>query len=147
LTAPDDNVISYEDDGLGAFIIECRDLPYVSLQDSEFAWAFVPCPSELEPKILGYGMGCPGSGGFTPALPLGFGCPLNITPLLLALPGLPMGGSGPGDGTVTLTSALPPAAAGVTLSMQALAVDGGVAAGVRIPRFNSRVVPLVSITV
>lgn len=41
ITAPDDNFLTYEADGSGKFIINSYDLPGVSLQDTQFVWAFV----------------------------------------------------------------------------------------------------------
>ncbi|MCE5279322.1 MAG: LamG-like jellyroll fold domain-containing protein [Planctomycetaceae bacterium] len=49
-TAPDDNILCYESDGNGGFLIYSRDLPGLNLQHTQFAWAFV---SFDEPLGLG----------------------------------------------------------------------------------------------
>ncbi|MCE5326566.1 MAG: PEP-CTERM sorting domain-containing protein [Planctomycetaceae bacterium] len=49
-TAPDDNILSYESDGNGGFLIYSRDLPGLDLQHTQFSWAFV---SFDEPLGLG----------------------------------------------------------------------------------------------
>ncbi len=36
-----DNYLTYENDGLGNFIIEARDLPLGGLEDTQFVWAFI----------------------------------------------------------------------------------------------------------
>ncbi|MBN1911077.1 MAG: PEP-CTERM sorting domain-containing protein [Pirellulales bacterium] len=41
VTAPDDNILNYESDGNGNFIIRSFDLSAVNLQNTHFAWAFV----------------------------------------------------------------------------------------------------------
>ena len=41
VAAPDDNMLTYEHDGLGNFIIESRDFPGITLEDTGFVWAFV----------------------------------------------------------------------------------------------------------
>src|SRR6185295_12078322 len=43
-TAPDDNILTYESDGLGHFIINSLDLTgstTLNLQDTQFVWAFI----------------------------------------------------------------------------------------------------------
>ena len=41
IVAPGDNVLSYEGDGAGHFVIHSRDLPSLKLQDTRFVWAFM----------------------------------------------------------------------------------------------------------
>lgn len=38
---PGNNYLTYENDGLGNFIIEARDLPLGDLEDTQFVWAFI----------------------------------------------------------------------------------------------------------
>lgn len=63
------------------------------------------------------------------AIPLGFGCTLNASPLLpLALGPLPLAGAGPGNGALALPATVPPSAP-LTLRMQAFVADPGVPSG------------------
>lgn len=59
------------------------------------------------------------------AIPAGGGCTLNLSPLVGPALTLPLGGVGPGAGSVALNGVLPPSAAGVTLTMQAIVLDPG----------------------
>ena len=51
VTAPDDNMLSYQDDSQGNFLIQSHDLPGITLEDTEFVWAFVSFtdPIKLRP--------------------------------------------------------------------------------------------------
>ncbi len=56
-TAPDDNILTYESDGLGNFIINSLDLTSsttLTLQDTQFVWAFISFtgPITLEPPPI-----------------------------------------------------------------------------------------------
>ena len=68
--------------------------------------------------------------GTQPAsLPMGFGCSLNVSPLLPIMPSLPLTGAGPGDGAASLTAPLPANATGLTVTGQVFVVDPGGAGG------------------
>ena len=62
--------------------------------------------------------------------PIGFGCDLlvNAAPLV-ALPPLPLGGIGAGQGTISIGGSIPASASGLGFNCQVLCADGGVAAG------------------
>jgi len=51
--APDDNLLTYESNGAGSFLIESYDLPAVSLQDTKFAWAYIDFSDPLSPFPAG----------------------------------------------------------------------------------------------
>lgn len=112
-----------------------------------------------------YGAGCPGTGGFIPALSVlncpaaggpisvlldqalggssallliglgqgqiavGQGCSVLVSPILPAILTLPLGGGGAGNGTVLLNGVIPPAAAGLTFTLQTAVIDGGTILG------------------
>lgn len=59
------------------------------------------------------------------SLPMGGGCSLNVVPLLGPIGPLPLGGSGAGNGVVTLAVPAPVVLATVKVSMQAFVDDGG----------------------
>lgn len=61
--------------------------------------------------------------------PLMGNCSLNVTPLLPALLFVPLGGVGPGNGSVTISAPIPPSGAGVKFTVQALVIDAGVPRG------------------
>jgi len=63
------------------------------------------------------------------ATPLGSGCFLNVAPLLPVQITLPLGGVGPGAGSVVLPGALPVGSAGVSITLQAFVVDAGIPTG------------------
>ena len=68
--------------------------------------------------------------GLTDAsLPIGNGCTLLIGGFVPASLWLPLGGSGPGDGTSTLSASIPPTPGGWSLYTQAFVVDPGSATG------------------
>jgi hypothetical protein len=52
ITAPDDNILTYEASPSGSFLINSYDLPLVDLQDTRFAWAFISFDDPLEPFFL-----------------------------------------------------------------------------------------------
>lgn len=62
------------------------------------------------------------------SLPMGGGCTLYVLPILPVIT-LPLGGSGCGNGFVTLATTIPPGLGGLTLSFQAFAVDAGAVLG------------------
>jgi hypothetical protein len=70
--------------------------------------------------------------------PIGFGCTLNIGSLFPVVVPLPLGGAGPGQGSIAFPATLPGTIAPVTFGMQALVIDaasftGGVASnGLRV---------------
>jgi hypothetical protein len=113
-----------------------------------------------------YGTGCPGSGGFVPALgligtpnpgnavtlrleqgrggssaifffgltpaalPLGFGCTLNVAPLLPTILGpVPLSPGGPGEGRLEVTTTIPLNSPSATFTMQGFVIDPGVTSG------------------
>src|SRR5690606_7900107 len=63
--------------------------------------------------------------GLNPAaLPIGAsGCLLNVAPVVGPSLLVPLGGSGPGNGTLTLSGLVPPSAAGLKIAMQAFVQD------------------------
>lgn len=102
-----------------------------------------PGPGQIVPELLLYGCPAPGenvtleikngNGGATALLlfglgkgqfPLGGGCDLLLSPVL---PGpqlfLPLGGSGPGNGSLALPGFLPPTLPAVTVTMQVFVLD------------------------
>lgn len=56
--------------------------------------------------------------------PIGGGCDLLVAPVLPAMLFVPMGGIGPGAGSVTLGGALPASASGAQFTTQAFVLDG-----------------------
>ncbi|MFG0316752.1 MAG: hypothetical protein ACF8XB_05725 [Planctomycetota bacterium JB042] len=61
--------------------------------------------------------------------PLGFGCSLHLTGVLPPAPVVPLGGSGPGTGTVTLLGALPSDIGGNSFALQAFVLDAAAPLG------------------
>ncbi|MFG0317219.1 MAG: hypothetical protein ACF8XB_08105 [Planctomycetota bacterium JB042] len=55
--------------------------------------------------------------------PIGGGCDLLVSPLALVTPAFVLGGAGAGNGTATLPAVVPPAASGVTLTLQGASGD------------------------
>lgn len=63
------------------------------------------------------------------AVPIAGGCSLLVTPIALALP-IPLGGSGPGAGSVLLFGTIPPGVpSGTRFTLQVFVQDGGGAGG------------------
>lgn len=56
-------------------------------------------------------------------IPLGFGCSLLLAPPLLPPLSVPLGGAGPGNGSIILPAQLPAGAAGTTFHLQAFVLD------------------------
>ena len=135
--APDDNVLSYEDD-VGDFIIESRDLPNLGLQDTEFVWAFIPWQAldgpqysitnlvagasttlkvtECEPGsqvIMAWSVAGAGPTP-TPYGPVDMSPPINPLPALTADP----------NGTASMTTLVPAGTTGITVYSQAAALSG-----------------------
>lgn len=52
VTAPDDNVLTYQAGSGGSFVIQSYDLPALGLQDTKFAWAFIRFADPLAPHLL-----------------------------------------------------------------------------------------------
>jgi hypothetical protein len=52
VTAPDDNVLTYEPSSTGSFLINSYDLPTLSLQDTKFVWAFISFDDPISPLAL-----------------------------------------------------------------------------------------------
>jgi hypothetical protein len=52
VTAPDDNILTYQAGPSGSFLINSYDLPVLNLQDTRFAWAFISFDDPLEPFFL-----------------------------------------------------------------------------------------------
>jgi len=63
------------------------------------------------------------------AMPMGGGCLLNIWPILPATFSVPLGGSGPGSGTLILSGVLPSDTSGVTFTSQIFCIDSAGAQG------------------
>ncbi len=59
------------------------------------------------------------------ALPMGGGCTLNVVPLLPLVLAFPIGGSGPGAGSVTFGGTMPASVSGVVITLQAFTDDSG----------------------
>lgn len=59
------------------------------------------------------------------SLNMGFGCTLNITPVLPAVISVPLSGAGPGLGNITLIGPLPASTAGLSFTMQLFVADPG----------------------
>ena len=59
----------------------------------------------------------------------GTGCTLNVAPLLPITVILPMGGSGPGAGSLVIGAVLPPNTVGATVTLQFFVADPGVPHG------------------
>lgn len=59
------------------------------------------------------------------AIPIGGGCQLLVSPVLPAIVAFPLGGVGPGNGTITLNSTVPLSTSGITFTLQAFVTDGG----------------------
>jgi hypothetical protein len=52
VTAPDDNVLTYEASAGGSFLINSYDLPGLTFQDTSFAWAFINFDAPISPLLL-----------------------------------------------------------------------------------------------
>jgi hypothetical protein len=52
ITAPDDNVLTYEPSTTGSFLINSYDLPTLSPQDTKFVWAFISFDDPISPLAL-----------------------------------------------------------------------------------------------
>ncbi|MFG0315983.1 MAG: hypothetical protein ACF8XB_01825 [Planctomycetota bacterium JB042] len=63
------------------------------------------------------------------SVPMNGGCSLRVAPLFPASFSVPLGGSGPGNGSLTLSAVLPPSLAGTSFGMQVFVADGGAPAG------------------
>ncbi|MBI4882018.1 MAG: hypothetical protein HY812_20515 [Planctomycetes bacterium] len=59
------------------------------------------------------------------ALSMGGGCTLNVVPLLPLVLAFPIGGSGPGAGSVTFGGTMPASVSGVVITLQAFTDDSG----------------------
>lgn len=65
--------------------------------------------------------------GLVPAaIPVGGGCTLNLSPVLPGVFALPLSGSGPGGGSISLTGPIPPGTGAFSLEMQVFTLDPGV---------------------
>ncbi|MFG0317820.1 MAG: DUF6923 family protein [Planctomycetota bacterium JB042] len=62
-------------------------------------------------------------------VPMGLGCSLLVAPLLPVAPVLPLGGAGPGQGSLQLVGIVPASAAGAKFTLQAFVVDPGAPLG------------------
>jgi hypothetical protein len=49
VTAPDDNVLTYQPSSTGSFLINSYDLPTLSMQDTKFVWAFIGFDDPISP--------------------------------------------------------------------------------------------------
>lgn len=52
VTAPDDNLLSYEASPTGSFLINSYDLSNLNFQDTKFAWAFISFENPLTPALI-----------------------------------------------------------------------------------------------
>ncbi len=52
VTAPDDNVLTYEASPTGSFLIDSYDLPALGFQDTKFVWAFLSFENPISPFVL-----------------------------------------------------------------------------------------------
>jgi hypothetical protein len=52
VTAPDDNILTYEASPTGSFLINSYDLPALGFQDTKFVWAFLSFENPISPFAL-----------------------------------------------------------------------------------------------
>ncbi len=52
VTAPDDNILTYQPSPSGSFLINSYDLPTPNFQDTRFAWAFISFDNPIEPFFM-----------------------------------------------------------------------------------------------
>ena len=52
VTAPDDNILTYEGSSTGSFLINSYDLPALGFQDTKFVWAFISFDDPISPFVL-----------------------------------------------------------------------------------------------
>ncbi len=78
---------------------------------------------------------------FQGPLPLGYDCDFLLGVPFFSLPPLPLAGAGPGQGSISLSGAIPPAAPPLTLFFQALVADPGVPPGYSTTQGTSLQVP------
>lgn len=105
---------------------------------------FVPSFTALNPAVAGQGLGlqiADGIGGGSAILMMGIGqaslpigpvgCTLLVspTPILVQTPAIPMGGVGPGNGSVQIAGLLPLSMSGITFNIQAFVIDAGAPLG------------------
>ncbi len=51
VTAPDDNILTYEAGDDGSFLVNSYDLPGLGLQDTKFTWAYISFDDPLAPRL------------------------------------------------------------------------------------------------
>jgi hypothetical protein len=56
ITAPADNILTYEASGTGSFLINSYDLPGIGFQDTKFSWAFISFDNPLFPSPASSGI-------------------------------------------------------------------------------------------
>src|SRR5690606_37669723 len=128
------------DAGMARVHFECLAAPISYGAGCAGASGFVPtlsltgCPVEGNTVTLSIAGGLGGSTavlmlGPTPAsIPLGFGCVLLVSPVLLSLP-LPLGGVGPGAGSLVLNGTIPVGSPSGKVTMQAYVLDAAAPLG------------------
>jgi hypothetical protein len=52
VTAPDDNVLTYQASPAGSFLINSYDLPALGFQDTKFVWAFISFDNPISPSVI-----------------------------------------------------------------------------------------------
>lgn len=52
ITAPNDNLLSYEPTQSGTFLINSVDMPGITLEDASFSWAFLSFDNPLSPTVV-----------------------------------------------------------------------------------------------
>jgi hypothetical protein len=52
VTAPDDNVLTYQASPSGGFLINSYDLPALGFQDTKFVWAFIGFDDPISPLVI-----------------------------------------------------------------------------------------------
>ncbi len=91
--------------------------------------SFTGFPASGNPIVLGIDLALGGStavvlfGAQQTTVPIGAGCSLHVAPVLPLQLTIPLGGSGPGNGSAILPAVVPPGAAGAVLTMQAFVAD------------------------
>ena len=63
------------------------------------------------------------------AIPVGFGCTLNVQPVYPAITAFPLAGSGPGNGSLSAFGPIPAGTTGASVATQIFVIDPGAISG------------------